>query len=139
MVLWVRRGLGLALLIAALGVVAYSGLNRVFAYNESFTVAASADSVADVDRVVERALFNNARVEVLGHTGTLGDAAANTELSQQRADAFADQLRAALPKDWPVSARGLGSAQPLDRLTDESDRAFQRRLARVEVRMSPKA
>jgi len=32
-----------------------------------------------------------------------------------------------------VRVRGLGSTQPLPRLADESDRAFQYRLPRVEV------
>lgn len=139
MLIWARRGLGLLLLVLALGFVGYSGLNRVFAYSESFTLATGAAAGPDIERIAERAVFNNARVEVLGHTGTLGDAAANTTLSQERADEIARQLKAVLPADWPISSLGVGAAQPLEREADESDRAYQRRLARVEIRLSPKA
>lgn len=71
---------------------------------------------------------------VSGHTGDQGDADANQDLSQQRADAVAAALvDAGVPVDRILSAKGVGSAAPLSKNGDESDRQLQRRMARAIV------
>ncbi len=76
--------------------------------------------------------YPNYRVKVLGHTGK-GDAAANKELSQQRADAVRDYLIKVndISPDRLLAA-GVGAAQLPRRKTNESTRAYRFRMARVE-------
>jgi len=72
-------------------------------------------------------------VTVLGHTGEAGDADANLALSEERAGLVADiALDLGVPIDR-ITARGLGGAASLSKVDGESERAFQTRLARVEV------
>lgn len=71
---------------------------------------------------------------VSGHTGDQGDSQANQDLSQQRADRVAAILvDAGVPVDRILSAKGVGSADPLSKGGDESDRQHQRRMARAVV------
>ncbi|MEM7060073.1 MAG: OmpA family protein [Pseudomonadota bacterium] len=71
---------------------------------------------------------------VLGHTGGQGDAEANQNLSQQRADIVAAALvDAGVAVDRILSAKGVGSADPLPKDGDESDRQHQRRMSRAVV------
>lgn len=72
-------------------------------------------------------------VTILGHTGELGDPSANVALSKQRAE-----LVRQIAVDLGISAdritsQGVGGMSPSSKLEDESDRAFQARLARVDV------
>ena len=63
-----------------------------------------------------------------------GDAEANLQLSQDRADAIARYLALthAIP-EARIRAVGYGGEQPLPRLPEESDRAYAYRLPRVEI------
>ncbi len=72
-------------------------------------------------------------VTILGHTGTTGDADANVKLSEDRAELVAGMAQSLGVTSGRVTARGVGGADPLAKLDDESERAFQSRLARVEV------
>lgn len=72
-------------------------------------------------------------VTVLAHTGDAGDVAANLDLSQDRADLVMDMARQLGLDETQITAQGLGGGAPLPKLSDESDRAYQVRLARVEV------
>ena len=74
------------------------------------------------------------RIEVRGHTGTRGDDAANMRLSKERAAAVREYLtsRHGIPPAR-IRAVGFGGAIPLDRLPDESNRAYNYRLPRVEI------
>jgi len=72
-------------------------------------------------------------VTILAHTGSTGDSHANIKLSQERAafvEALAKDLGIAQER---ITARGLGGSAPLGKDPGESERAFQSRLARVEV------
>lgn len=72
-------------------------------------------------------------VTVLGHTGDVGDSAANLALSEERAalvQSMAEDLGLARDR---ITSRGMGGGAPLAQLDGESDRAYQARLARVEV------
>jgi outer membrane protein OmpA-like peptidoglycan-associated protein len=66
-----------------------------------------------------------ARVE--GHTDSMGVAAANQRLSQSRAQAVVDALRARGVAAEKLSALGLGASQPLADNTRPEDRARNRR------------
>lgn len=72
-------------------------------------------------------------VRILGHSGNAGDEAANLQLSQNRADVAQDIALALGLEAAQLSAIGLGGAAPLPKADDETDRAHQSRLARVEV------
>ncbi len=72
-------------------------------------------------------------VTIIGHTGDAGDASANLSLSEERAAlalAMAEELGIARDR---ITSRGVGGASPLPREDGESERAYQSRLARVEV------
>ena len=77
----------------------------------------------------DRLLFH-----VLGHTGEQGDANANLALSRQRADFVANELKSAgIAAERILSVEGVGAADPLTAEADQSDRALQRAMARVDV------
>ena len=72
-------------------------------------------------------------VTILGHTGSEGDATANLQLSEERAAlAHAMAVELGLARDR-ITSLGVGGGSPLPREDGESDRAYQSRLARVEV------
>lgn len=72
-------------------------------------------------------------ITVLAHTGVTGDTDANLNLSQERADLVSSLARELGVEAAQITARGLGGGAPLPKIADESDRAYQVRLARVEV------
>lgn len=72
-------------------------------------------------------------VMILGHSGSSGNAAANLDLSEERATAAR-----AIALDLGIEAgritmSAMGGGAPLAREEGESDRAWQARLARVEI------
>ena len=73
---------------------------------------------------------------VVGHTGTLGDPEANRKLAQARAATIAEMIVDQGIATGRVETYAAGGAEPLARGEDESERAYQRRLARVEVRLT---
>jgi len=79
--------------------------------------------------------MNDDRIEVrvLGHSGTQGDADANLELSEARADMVGN-----LAADMGISrlrliTTGLGGSAPTSKPSDMSQRAHEASLARVDV------
>lgn len=71
---------------------------------------------------------------VQGHTGDVGDADANLDLSRQRAELAAKLLEDAGVDPGQIAAvSGVGGARPLAELEDESAREHQRRMARVTI------
>ncbi|MEL6644212.1 MAG: OmpA family protein [Pseudomonadota bacterium] len=72
-------------------------------------------------------------VTVIGHSGTQGDATANTALSQARADLVADMAAAMGIDDTRLSATGIGGSAPLPKPDGVSDRAHESALSRVDV------
>ncbi len=72
-------------------------------------------------------------VTILGHTGDAGDGAANFELSETRANEvkrIAEGMGIAAAR---MTVQGLGGTSALPQQDGESARAYQSRLARVEV------
>ena len=88
-----------------------------------------------VDKTVERLKhYPNFRVVIKGHTGTRGDEQENLRLSQDRADAVAKYLEITYNIDPNrLKAVGFGGQQPLPRDPNETKRAHEYRLPRVEL------
>jgi OOP family OmpA-OmpF porin len=87
------------------------------------------DSAGLLDRLIETAMrCPNATIEVVGHTDSDGEEAANQALSERRAQAVVDYLvRAGLPANrfTPI---GYGSTQPLAGNDSEDGKAQNRRI-----------
>ncbi|MEM6276530.1 MAG: OmpA family protein [Pseudomonadota bacterium] len=79
------------------------------------------------------ALDDRIVVTIIGHSGTTGDSGANDELSFQRATVVVEAAAALSIARGRLTAIGLGGAQPLAQNEGEGDRAYQARLARVDV------
>jgi outer membrane protein OmpA-like peptidoglycan-associated protein len=78
--------------------------------------------------------YPNFRVEIQGHTGTIGEPEENQRLSQDRADAVARYLEVTYNVDPDrIRAIGLGGEEPIERQPGESIRSWQYRLPRVEL------
>lgn len=78
--------------------------------------------------------YPNFRILVKGHSGMKGDMAANSELSRVRAEAVKKIFVTGYGMDPNrIRTNGVGSGEPLSRLTDESEREYDNRLKRVEV------
>lgn len=88
-----------------------------------------------IDRAVELLRhYPRFRVVVEGHTATRGDAEENRRLSQERAEAVVRYLTITHNIDPNrLKAVGLGGTKPLPQESDESYRAWQYRLPRVEL------
>ena len=89
----------------------------------------------EVDRAVENLRhYPNFRVVISGHSGLRGDAQANRELSQSRADSVSRYLRVTYALDSNrLKAAGKGSSDPLPKQPGESNRSYNYRLPRVEL------
>jgi outer membrane protein OmpA-like peptidoglycan-associated protein len=88
-----------------------------------------------VDRIAQLLVHNypDYRVIIRGHTAPGGDEAENEKLSLERAETVAQYLKAVHGVDPNrLHADGIGSKSPPTRKPQESQRAYQYRLARVE-------
>jgi len=125
--------------VAAGGAVGLGVLGQVTApQTESFRFARGTSFAAgEEDRLrgvlAQAAQDDRVAVVITGHSGTSGDAAANLELSEARAELAAEIAAAMGIEGARISAAGAGGGAPLPQETGESDRAWQARLARVEV------
>lgn len=72
-------------------------------------------------------------VVILGHSGSSGDPEANMALSLERANIARDIARDLGIEGARLRVSAMGGAAPLTQESGESDRAYQARLARVEV------
>ena len=102
---------------------------------QSGTADLSYDGKTEIDAMMEVLRhYPGFRVRVRGHTAQSGDPDLNRALSLERADAVARYMNVTYNVDPNrVKVVGVGSAQPLPRAPNESDRAYQYRLPRVEV------
>ena len=78
-------------------------------------------------------IIPNYTAVITGHTGTLGRAEVNLDLSEARADAVASALREAGIDPDRVTALGVGAAEPSERREDEGRISYQKRLSRATV------
>lgn len=102
---------------------------------QSGSDALTLDGKEALDAIAEKMKhYPSFRLLIKGHTGLLGDQKANQELSQERAESVKRYLMVTYSVDANrVLALGKGSAEPLTRASDESDRGYEYRLPRVEV------
>ena len=76
-------------------------------------------------------------VVIVGHTGDQGDGAANLALSTERAEVAAAEARQLGLEDSRLTIIGAGGGSPMARGPDQSERAYQASLARVEITLRP--
>lgn len=119
----------LAAELAASGVVRLDGI--YFDTGKATLKAESADSLAQVAELMRRdpAL----RLEIVGHTDDVGDAAANQRLSEERALAVRSALvlEHRVP-DRRLRSRGAGESEPVAPNSSEAGRALNRRVELVK-------
>jgi outer membrane protein OmpA-like peptidoglycan-associated protein len=100
---------------------------------DSYTVRSSLRS--DLGRLADNLLrYPDSTVLVVGHTDNVGDATYNIGLSQRRASAVADVLRADGVTASRVSTSGRGEVQPIASNLTPEGRAQNRR---VEIVVTP--
>ncbi len=80
--------------------------------------------------------YPNFRMEIRGHSGLRGDKQANLVLSQERADAVLRyiEITHGITANR-ARAVGFGSGKPLPKLPGESNRRYNYRLPRVEIKL----
>jgi len=102
---------------------------------QSWNNLLNADGKEKVDRIAQLLTHNypDYRILVRGHTAPGGDEKANQRLSLERAQAVVQYLKAVHQLDSArLHPEGIGSRQALSKRPDESQRAYNYRLPRVE-------
>lgn len=133
---FVAAGLSAVLAGSTVSLAVLGGMSRVEASAFQFS---RGTSLATGEEARLRGLLAKAlpdarvHVTILGHTGDAGDATANLALSEERAALVQAIAEAAGIGPDRMTAQGVGGAAPLPQENGESDRAYQSRLARVEV------
>jgi outer membrane protein OmpA-like peptidoglycan-associated protein/ABC-type amino acid transport substrate-binding protein len=96
---------------------------------------------SELDKAAENLRhYPHFRVVVSGHTGLNGDPEANKILSDERAEAVKRYLMVTYNIDSNrLLALGLGAEKPVPRFPDETDRAYNYRLPRVELNLVSEA
>lgn len=89
-------------------------------------------TLAEIGLTLKR--FNQSLIDVLGHSDSTGTAAANTALSDKRAQAVAAQLRARGVSAARIATRGHAASYPIADNATEEGRAMNRR---VEIKIVP--
>jgi outer membrane protein OmpA-like peptidoglycan-associated protein len=80
------------------------------------------------------AAYPSTMIDVLGHTDSVGTDAYNQRLSEQRAQAVADYLRARGVHPARIATQGFGESRPIATNETEAGRAANRR---VEIKVVP--
>lgn len=141
---WIQRAFGISLVAIAVGLIPFLNdkgeLERPVTVTIPFERGVSVDSDARALIGVafkESAARPDAGVVISGHTGSRGDTQANIDLSMQRANTVAALLADQGLNQERMEMAGLGGAQLLPQKEGESDRAYQRRLSRVDILIAP--
>lgn len=141
---WTQRAFGILLVIIAVALIPF--LNAKGELERPVTVTIPFERGVRIDddakalvalAYKESAARPDASVVISGHTGSRGDSQANMDLSEQRANTVATLLSDQGLDPDRMETVGLGGAQPLPEQEGESDRAYQRRLSRVDVLITP--
>jgi outer membrane protein OmpA-like peptidoglycan-associated protein/opacity protein-like surface antigen len=89
----------------------------------------TADSYPALERVVASlAGWSGGRIEIGGHTDSMGDADQNQDLSRRRAEAVRDYLRSHGVNDDILVVRGYGESQPIADNSSPEGRGENRRV-----------
>lgn len=96
-----------------------------------------AEGKLQIDEIIENLEhYPNFRILIKGHTGITGDKQANMILSQERANAVANYIMTNYNVDLNrIRAIGVGGNYPLKKNSNESSRAYNDRLKRVEIHL----
>jgi len=133
---FVTAGLSAVLAGAAVLLAIFGGMSDVETSSFQFSrgVSFAAGEEARLRGLLAQALPDQrVHVTILGHTGDAGDVDANLALSEERATLVQAMALAAGIGPDRVTVQGVGGNAPLPKDNSESDRAYQSRLARVEV------
>lgn len=119
----------LAAELATAGVVRLDGI--YFDTGKATLKAESADALAQVAELMRR--DSSLKLEIVGHTDDVGDAAANQRLSEERALAVRSALviEHRVP-DRRLRSRGAGESEPVAPNSSEAGRALNRRVELVK-------
>jgi outer membrane protein OmpA-like peptidoglycan-associated protein len=98
----------------------------LFASGQTTLVEGGRSSLAEVVDLLQTEPDKKIRVE--GHTDSLGDAEANLQLSEQRAQAVLEALVSMGVSSERISALGMGEDFPIASNEDEEGRARNRRV-----------
>ncbi|WP_157738992.1 OmpA family protein [Labrenzia sp. VG12] len=135
-----RSFLGIVVFLAFAGVVAVDAWQRTDAVDDVIVIGFArgiqpgpgfATKAAEIARRLQ--LDEGLIVELEGHTGTIGDTAANQTLALERAQAVKAELIGLGIAGGRVAVSAAGGTEPLEKRDGEAERAYQRRLARVEA------
>jgi len=88
------------------------------------------DNLTEVAAIL-KTLLSDSNVEIEGHSDSLGNAANNERLSQQRADAVLNHLVSRNVESTRLKAKGYGSAKPIAANATPEGRAKNRRVELV--------
>ncbi|MEM6903802.1 MAG: OmpA family protein [Pseudomonadota bacterium] len=141
---WSRRRVllllaGLGLVAGATGYVAVSGVQFQQRRVRRWVVAFDGNVPSEDGNAMLQTALDDAKlrldqpIRVVGHTGTVGAAAAKRAQSETRAEAIRNALvDGGIDRDR-IAVTALSDQAPLEQQPGESRRAYERRLQRVDV------
>lgn len=141
---WKQRAIGASLVVAAVGMIPFlndkGDLERPVTITIPFERGVSLDQ--DTKSLIAQAFKESvsrpeASIVVSGHSGSRGDTQANLNLSKQRAEVIEQRLADQGLDPDRIEVVGLGGSELLARKENESERSYQRRLARVDILIAP--
>lgn len=133
---FVAAGLSAVLAGSAVSLGIVGGLSEtergVFQFSRGVSFANGSET--QLNGLLSRALADERiHITVIGHSGTVGDPQANQKLSDERVDVVVAMIGKMGISPDRMTAQGVGGASALPKNEGESERAYQARLARVEV------
>ena len=132
-------GLGLVILTVLSVVVGktYIEMTKEYEYTLAFSRGTSLtdEAITSIQKIAQDH-SDGYRFSITGHTGTEGDRTANMALSLSRAEKVKDELELLGISDLLIEVSGAAGDEALKKDTDESLRAYERRLARATVKVT---
>lgn len=141
---WMQRAVGALLVVTAVGLIPFldtkAELERPVTITVPFERGISLDQ--DTEPLIAQAYKESisrpdASIVISGHSGSRGDTQANLTLSKQRAETIEQRLTDQGLNPDRIEVVGLGRSELLPRNENESERSYQRRLARVDILIAP--
>jgi outer membrane protein OmpA-like peptidoglycan-associated protein len=108
-------------------VTKYTPKNVLFELSKPIMLPSSYTELDNLAAMLKR--FPNKKVLVLGHTDNVGDAVANTKLSEQRAQTVVDYLIKKGISETRLTSQGFGGSRPI---TNENTAEAHAKNRRVE-------
>ena len=105
----------------------YTPQNVLFELSKPVMLPSSFAELDNLAAMLKR--FPNKKILILGHTDNVGDAVANTKLSEQRAQAVVDYLIKKGISETRLTSQGFGGSRPI---TSENTVKGHARNRRVE-------